>query len=592
MDEQQPSAEEVSPPDLTSVVPQHETSAITPAPKTPWFKNKKVLAIIAVVVLLLGGGAAAFMLSSKPAPAPQKTVKKAVTTKPASATPVGEFYDSAKPLADLALFPTLGDECRSLNAGSDTSYCPKGSNAKYYEISTNADGSTLILITAPSEGPNVRQEDTYVATLSKSGAVTIYTQYPDQLDSSIDKTKVTVQKADYPAALSFPKDVTLNQQTVTRGWAETTAGFYMNGLSDYARGSTKALAPNKITTIDGKDFYDVNRDDESTFAIHEIFGAVKDYFAVNYQLRDELNPKDGNQPITWNDGTANTDSFSSHGPGCGSAYGFMVLKNANPGDMIKAGTSKNGTVIYQLPTTDTFFSKVYTEDYLASADFLDAKYKSLSKDQFQSHHGLVIAKNGLGQYQVYLNSMLIQGGGCAKPVVYLYPTKTSDVSVQVGALVTKSDPFYNQATGWQHVTAQPSGALIYQGKPYGSLFWEGLGLGNYPGITSGTVVPTSNAVATIRQQLAAQGLNSQESNDFLAYWQDKLPTTPFVRLSWLTTDELNRLAPLKITPAPQTVIRTFLDFQGLNLPVQMAPQSFHAPARNGFTVVEWGGLLR
>jgi hypothetical protein len=105
-------------------------------------------------------------------------------------------------------------------------------------------------------------------------------------------------------------------------------------------------------------------------------------------------------------------------------------------------------------------------------------------------------------------------------------------------------------------------------------------------------VSKDQVVATINTQLKEQGLNQKEISDFLDFWQPKLPTTPYTRLTWLTTSQMNQLAPLNITPRPRTVIRTFLDFQGLTKPEKLQPQIFHAPTRNGFTVVEWGGLLR
>jgi hypothetical protein len=94
----------------------------------------------------------------------------------------------------------------------------------------------------------------------------------------------------------------------------------------------------------------------------------------------------------------------------------------------------------------------------------------------------------------------------------------------------------------------------------------------------------------MRSQLAAQGLTAKETNDFIAYWQDKIPTRPYVRLAWFTTAQINELAPLCITPKPDTVIRVFLDMDGLDQPISLPQPVFHPLARTGFTVVEWGGL--
>ena len=48
-------------------------------------------------------------------------------------------------------------------------------------------------------------------------------------------------------------------------------------------------------------------------------------------------------------------------------------------------------------------------------------------------------------------------------------------------------------------------------------------------------------------------------------------------------------AKLKVSPAPDTIIRVFMAWQGVDSFVDMMPQELTAPAREGFTVVEWGG---
>ena len=48
-------------------------------------------------------------------------------------------------------------------------------------------------------------------------------------------------------------------------------------------------------------------------------------------------------------------------------------------------------------------------------------------------------------------------------------------------------------------------------------------------------------------------------------------------------------AVLTIDPAPDTLIRVFMAWQALEEPVELPPQTLTAPARTGFTTVEWGG---
>ncbi len=175
-------------------------------------------------------------------------------------------------------------------------------------------------------------------------------------------------------------------------------------------------------------------------------------------------------------------------------------------------------------------------------------------------------------------------------MIYLYPTETTPVTVSVDASVTKSEPEYGD--GWS-VIAHPDGSLVNtDGKSYTSLFWEGLGNGTYPVIDSGFVVPQEDMEQTLWNHLEKLGLNSQEAKEFMEFWLPHMPNSPYVRLTWFGTRQMNVLAPLRIVPKPDTMIRLFLDFEGLEEPINLPSQTLSAPARNGFTVVEWGGLLR
>jgi hypothetical protein len=53
--------------------------------------------------------------------------------------------------------------------------------------------------------------------------------------------------------------------------------------------------------------------------------------------------------------------------------------------------------------------------------------------------------------------------------------------------------------------------------------------------------------------------------------------------------DYDALVPMNITPAPGTVIRVYMLFKALDERISVTPQSFSAPERSGFTVVEWGG---
>src|SRR6185312_10560369 len=138
----------------------------------------------------------------------------------------------------------------------------------------------------------------------------------------------------------------------------------------------------------------------------------------------------------------------------------------------------------------------------------------VSFDTFIADHGVFAYKSPVNGWLIYTLDSMAAVGGCGKPVIYLYPTKTESVNVRVGANITVSNPLYNPVNGWQNVVASPNSQLVYKGQNYGSLFWEGTGFGQYPGISSGTIVSHDQVGSTIRSQLKAQGLTTSETNDF------------------------------------------------------------------------------
>jgi hypothetical protein len=179
-------------------------------------------------------------------------------------------------------------------------------------------------------------------------------------------------------------------------------------------------------------------------------------------------------------------------------------------------------------------------------------------------------------------------GGCGKPVEYLYPTHSETVHLTVDAEVATSDPAYNG--GWT-VQASPSGRLEDAGATYGSLYWEGYALNAFPAITEGTVVPRGDAAAVLESQARTLGLDPTETRDFLAFWVPRVPDSPYVEISWLTTATLDRLLPLTVTPQPTTTLRVFVVMRGDPTDVSVPAEPLHGTVRRGFTLVEWGGLL-
>ncbi len=176
----------------------------------------------------------------------------------------------------------------------------------------------------------------------------------------------------------------------------------------------------------------------------------------------------------------------------------------------------------------------------------------------------------------------------AKPVLYLYPEEETRVHVTLDydGTLTSTYPAYED--GWT-VDASPDGTLTdpTTGRQYYCLFWEGVTDRQYD-FSRGFCVARKDTAAFLEGALADLGLTQREANEFLIYWLPRLEENPYNLISFQTTAYTDG-AELTIDPAPDTLIRVFMAWKGLDRPVEVEPQILTAPERTGFTAVEWGG---
>lgn len=213
----------------------------------------------------------------------------------------------------------------------------------------------------------------------------------------------------------------------------------------------------------------------------------------------------------------------------------------------------------------------------------------------QSRKTLQIGTFGLNQDQ--------SGGGSfiadwltpyCKPAIYLYPEQTSQVSVKLApqGKLSVTIPSY-PPTGWR-VIAEPSGDIFSQGKRYDYLYYEAkLPDEKITQPESGYVVSYGELEATMTTFVTDLGLNSKEKTQFVEYWMEVLPHSPYYFLGVIPESELDVLSPLDISPTPSGVRRVTLYFEALTTPKTVAPPTLFAPfSREGFSVVEWGGIFK
>jgi len=310
---------------------------------------------------------------------------------------------------------------------------------------------------------------------------------------------------------------------------------------------------------------------------------------------------------------------------CSFFFSTRVLKNVSDKDLVPAFDSANGQ-LYTFKDKNHPLLKLeyYRKVSEFGKEFWDVntnKQKYPSFEEYVSKNPILVFVDpfkrfvGLGEYDVILP------GGCGKPVVYLYPTKDTKVSLQFTTsmdLTTQIPPYKN---GWQ-VLAKPNGTLAdlnhkqsdcsqidptrfgseyalsaCQKNEYPYIYWSGNSHAqSYPVMDKGWVVARNDLRSFLQKKLNLLGLTDRESVDMISYWQPKMEGKgyPYYRISFLVDQQVSNLFPMKISPVPDSMRRIFLDWQGLiGIPAEsIEPQVLPAFDRHGFALVEWGGLYR
>lgn len=247
---------------------------------------------------------------------------------------------------------------------------------------------------------------------------------------------------------------------------------------------------------------------------------------------------------------------------------------------------------YPVVITGRLFLISITTFFILSAFYLLKKLFVKKRKTFYITSIILSALLGIIGYQIYeyTQKPSLCEGCFDKPIIYLYPTKTTEVSVKVGnpQNFTHTYPKYND--GWQ-VVAQPNGDLtdVKTGRSLYALYWEGEFKTSQPPL-EGFIVKGQDTIPFLEEKLAILGLSEREANEMIIYWLPQLENNAYNFIRFQSLEEQNARMPLIIEPKPDTLIRVMMEFDDLDKPIEVTEQILPpTPTRNGFTVVEWGG---
>jgi len=460
-------------------------------------------------------------------------------------------------------------------------------DAKYYKVGIVNDGrykgGEIVLVSAQIDAPALYPG--FYRFIKTADSLVLLKKYSEAVgtETGLNEAKFTIDENFDIPQLNFPETISgpAPHETLEL-YPYVNSLFSLNNLK-------KVFTDSKLGDVYTSSAYDPTNADlfkRNGFYIQSPDGTVR-----VYSLKIDFIANGSAPAITWSGGVANkTDYKYTDQTGCGSANFASVLPEGmvNDQNLKISGQTSLGDNVYELIDTNNFLLKdLYNNKY----QVLDGK-KKISYQAFLATHPLFFWRDPFGRLIKFESSKYAPLAECGKPVIYLYPKQAGKISVQVEPQggMTYSDPVYGN--GWNVWSDTDSNLTeLATGKKYPYLFWEGKG-GLYEQPKKGFVVKRFDVHGFLIEKLTALGLNKKEIADFIEFWEPRMQGSLYYFVTFLGNTQMDRLAPLSINPKPDTVIRILMDFSPLSKPITVEGYNIATPVRNGFTVVEWGGVIR
>lgn len=218
--------------------------------------------------------------------------------------------------------------------------------------------------------------------------------------------------------------------------------------------------------------------------------------------------------------------------------------------------------------------------------YLDSTFKEVEIDSLE------IEKRHLKKVRVFFREA-IEYQMVKKPVIYLYPEETINVSIDVKPNGQFDFTYPDIKNGWNFKCTR-EGEIMDGNQTYPYLFWESKQELDASLINpnQGTIIKGKDIVAYLETQLSEYGMTASERADFITYWGPTLQTKTNLYIYVLLDEACDAIASLEINPEPTNISRFYLIWA--EVPSDYSPkletQIVPSMQRDGFTVLEWGGV--
>lgn len=556
-------------------------SDINPLPSN----NSNQTVIIAVlsgviITLLIVGGIFAYFSLGVPSNGNEEieiTQEEIIDEDKSDTEQVITYLESPKKVKNVDIFSKATDEY----GYSAYDYQLAESEAfKFGDINGGKyDGGELIRMDVAFEGPTFNP--TFVRLIKlPSGEKIVLGKY-SSLDFGPDKNKYTLDNSFELAELEAPDKLTLGASNKVASKVEDMPAIFK--------------AENKTvyyTDAESRKIY-VDKDATRYDSLNGFYLKLADGSQASYEYKPRFIPENKIANITFANGTKNNIEYNYTSlNGCGSSNFIHVVDKNNLSTSTIVAKTSTGSDIYAPTLANEYLKNYYTNSYY------EANGEKKSLQEFASMYPILFFEDPFDRVAVLTNAAFVPMAECGKPVIYLYPETTRKISVKVNPLggFTYTEPNYERyGDGWNVIATPNSQIFEIEDKTktvYPYLFWEGRG-GIYKAPEVGFSVKKEEVDKFLSEKMTHMGFNSTEIKDFKEFWLPRMQEFPYYTVSFMGNSVMDQIAPLEISPKPDTVIRMLMDFKGHNKSVKIKEQRLpKGPIRKGFTVTEWGGVIQ
>lgn len=319
------------------------------------------------------------------------------------------------------------------------------------------------------------------------------------------------------------------------------------------------------------------------------------YGMINYMTGKEIIPikneglfKSGNYLITLNDNRENVQIFDYSGneylkDKYDKIYGvtpstYILVNDKGKIKLVQI----DGKVLYEFTKQDNMGAINYSIDYDNNVIF---QFNKTGEDSESNNQCIEYSYNLTNKTGEEKESAC---GGIAKPVLYLYPEKETNVTVNFSNPEILETTYPKYKNSWQ-VKALPNGDLHDKdNKYYYALYWDEKKV-HKVSFDEGFYVENHQAITFLEEKLSYIGLNDKERNEFIMYWLPVLERNGRSLVYFELTEERESYNKLLISPKPDSMLRVVIHIKKVNTKQNIKKQSLTKFNRKGFSVVEWGG---